>query len=184
MNTPLPGHDAPSAGFDAPLAMLAACHRKIESQCATLQRLAAHLPAHGADEQARQAAQSLLRYFDGAARHHHADEEQDLLPALLESMAGSDAVCLRELRDSLASEHRQLDAQWQRLRGPLQQVAAGQPAALDGAAVDALAGLYRTHIAREEAELLPLAERLLDDDALAQIGQAMRERRGIAPGAI
>lgn len=41
-----------------------------------------------------------MRYFDTAARHHE-DEEQDLFPALLESMAGSDAVCLRELTASL-----------------------------------------------------------------------------------
>ena len=35
------------------------------------------------------------------------------------------------------------------------------------------------HIAREESELLPMAARLLSDDALQDIGRAMRLRRGI-----
>jgi hypothetical protein len=47
-----------------------------------------------------------MRYFDVAARQHHEDEEQDLYPALLESMAGSDAICLRQVGFHRAlSEH-------------------------------------------------------------------------------
>ena len=97
----LPGQNHPSASFEVPLEMLAACHQRIVQQCDTLNRLLPHLAAHGADLQAQQAAQAVLRYFDQAAVDHHADEEQDLFPALLESMAGSDAVCLRELIDVL-----------------------------------------------------------------------------------
>jgi hypothetical protein len=58
-----------------------------------------HLAAHGADEEARAAAASVMRYFDSSANHHHDDEEHDLFPALIESMAGSDAVCLRDLTE-------------------------------------------------------------------------------------
>ena len=47
-----------------------------------------------------------MRDFDTSARHHHDDEERDLFPALIESMAGSDAVCLRELTAALTAEHR------------------------------------------------------------------------------
>ena len=60
--------------------MLAACHLRIEQQCSTLRRLVPHLLAHGADSQARQAAASVLRYFQTAAIDHHADEEEDLFP--------------------------------------------------------------------------------------------------------
>ena len=37
--------------------------------------------------------------------------------------------------------------------------------------------LYEQHIAREEAELLPMAARLLSDAELDRIGVAMRHRR-------
>jgi hemerythrin-like domain-containing protein len=37
---------------------------------------------------------------------------------------------------------------------------------------------YAAHIQREESELLPMAARLIPDDTLAGIGQAMKARRG------
>ena len=181
MSIELPGHSAPTAGFEAPLEMLSACHYRIERQCATLRRLVPHLAAQGADVEARTAAAGVLRYFDTSARQHHTDEEENLFPALIESMAGSDAVCLRTLTDSLTADHRELDARWQRVRIALEQVVAGDGAALPASDVEALVGLYEQHIEREERELLPLAARLLNDEALQRIGRAMRERRGIEP---
>lgn len=180
MSIPFPGHSAPAVGFEAPLEMLAACHRRIERQCATLRRLVAHLGMHGADEQARSAAAAVLRYFDSAAQDHHADEEQDLFPALIESMAGSDAVCLREMIDSLGAEHREIAALWRSLRSALEGVAAGTSAELAAPLVEALHSAYARHIAREDAELLPMAARLLSDSELQRIGRAMRLRRGVA----
>ncbi len=178
MSHSFPGHSAPSAGFEVPLEMLAACHLRVQSQNQTLQRLVPHLAAHGADVQAREAAIAVMRYFDTAAQHHHEDEELDLFPALLEAMAGSDAVCLRELTAALVADHRALEAGWRRLRRVLEQVAAGTAATLAADEVQAFVGLYDRHIAREEAELLPMAARLLDDATLDRIGLAMRSRRG------
>jgi hemerythrin-like domain-containing protein len=175
----LPNQAAPTASFEAPLEMLAACHARIDRQCATLRRLVTHLARHGSDDAARAAAVDLMRYFDTAARHHHADEEEDLFPALLESMAGSDAVCLREITTVLGAEHRRLEAHWQRVRAALASVAAGESARLESADAEALAELYARHIEREERELLPMAARLLGDDELARLGRAMRARRGI-----
>ncbi len=171
------GHSTPAVGFEVPLEMLAACHLRVEAQCATLRRLVAHLSARGADQQARDAASAVMRYFETSARHHHADEEADLFPALIESMAGSDAVCLRELTTSLGADHRELEHRWCRLRGALEQVASGNAAALTVDEVQAFVGLYERHIAREESELLPMAKRLLGDAALDRIGLAMRARR-------
>ena len=189
MSNAFPGHTAPAAGFDAPLAMLAQCHRRFEQQCSTLQRLATHLPQHGADAQAQQAATAVMRYFDSAARQHHEDEEQDLLPAMIEAMAGSDAVCLRGLSETLAAQHRGLETLWAAVRRELQPVGAaiadgspGRALSLDATAVKALVNGYREHIALEEAQLLPMAARLLDDAALRRMGSAMRRRRGIAEG--
>lgn len=177
--TAFPGFPNPVAGTEAPLEMLSACHGRIEDQCATLRRLLAHLAAHGADDGARIAANKVMRYFDHAANDHHADEEQDLFPALLESMAGSDPVCLREMTAGLAAEHRQLEALWGWVRADLQRISEGQSASLGADAVEELVTLYERHIEREERELLPMAATLLSDADLARIGRAMRERRGI-----
>jgi len=134
MNISIPGFSSPAASTEAPLEMLAACHIRIARQCATLRRLAAHLAEHGADEQARSAAAGVLRYFDTAAPLHHADEEQNLFPALLESMAGSDPVCLKGMTQGLSDEHRELETAWARLRPRLQAIAAAaQPGDEDSA---------------------------------------------------
>ncbi len=159
--------------------MLSACHGRIETQCATLRRLVPYLLAHGVDEEARTAATRVMRYFDTAAMDHHADEEDDLFPALIESMAGSDAICLREMIDGLKADHCALKACWRHLRGILERIAAGEQVPLLADDVEALAIRYERHTEREEKELLPMAARLLSDDELARIGRAMRERRGI-----
>ena len=175
----LPGTQGPAASTEAPLEMLAACHIRIQRQCATLQRLAEHIVAHGSDKDAQSAAGGILRYFDTAARDHHADEEEDLFPALLESMAGSDAVCIREMTEALAAEHRVLEAQWASLRPALRSIAAGNAAELPLGHVHAFAAAYDRHMRIEEDELLPMASRLLGEDDIERIGRAMRKRRGI-----
>lgn len=180
MTINFPGHSAPSGGFEVPLEMLSACHHRVERQCATLRRLVLHLAGHGADEDARTAAAAVMRYFDTSAKDHHADEETDLFPALVESMAGSDAVCIRDLIASLTLDHRALESHWQRLRAVLGQVAAGVSPPLASADVEPFISLYERHIAREEGELLTMAARLLGDEALDRVGRAMRERRGIS----
>lgn len=161
-----------------PLEMLSACHERILRQCRTLQRLAKHYAVHGSDEAAQTAAASVLRYFQTAAIDHHHDEEDDLFPALIDSMAGSDAHCLHALVEGLATEHRQLEAYWAELSPALHAIASGAPASLETSSLDAFCAAYAAHIQREEDELLPMAARLLSDEAIAHIGQAMRGRRG------
>jgi hypothetical protein len=180
MTNAFPGHCAPAAGFEVPLEMLAACHLRVEAQCDTLRRLVLHVNAHGADGQARDAASAVMRYFDTSAPHHHADEEADLFPALLESMAGSDAVCLRDLTAALSADHRELEHRWHHLRRVLEQVTHGDATALTADEVHAFVSLYERHVTREEAELLPMAKRLLGDAALDRIGLAMRARRDLS----
>jgi iron-sulfur cluster repair protein YtfE (RIC family) len=179
-----PGSGRDTVGFEAPLAMLKACHRRVEQQCATLQRLVPHLARHGNDAAAAEAAQAVLRYFTQAAPRHHADEEDDLFPVLFEVVAGSEAVALRGFVDRLEADHRSLDAQWRALRPVLQNIAQGR--SLDdpdrrlpslAASIDRFAADYAAHIAVEEGELIPMAERWLDAPALARLGEAMRARR-------
>ena len=98
---------------------------------------------------------------------------------MLEAMAGSDAVCIRELTEALEEEHRTLENRWARMRTPLQAVAQGQAATLTAQEVEAFVTGYRAHILREDTELLPMAQRLLGTQALLHMGQAMRNRRGL-----
>jgi len=177
-----PGSSSQAAGFEAPLEMLAACHGRIIERCEVLVRLRAHVATSGADEAACEAARGIMRYFDLAAVQHHADEEEDLFPALLESMAGSDAVCIRELADDLTREHRELERRWMAVRRWLARIEAGDPSAPESGEIEAFADAYTDHIAREEQHLLPMAARLLPDEELERIGRAMRLRRGVATG--
>lgn len=177
MTTSIPGFSAPAAASASPLAMLSACHHRIEAQCATLRRLVPHLLARGVDDEARAVANKLIAFFDTAAMQHHADEENDLFPALIESMAGSDAICLRQMIDGLTADHRTLEACWQQLRGVLERIAAGECVPLLADAVEVLAACHERHMEREERELLPMAARLLSDEDLARLEHAMRGRR-------
>jgi hemerythrin-like domain-containing protein len=174
-----PGFDAPAAGFEAPLEMLSACHGRVERQCQTLLRLVPHLAANGSDQAAREAAQNVMRYFDTSAKHHHADEEEDLFPMLLQAAPESEHAQLRELVDALLAQHRELELAWSQVRWKLEGVWLGMQPDLGAEEVGRLVELYRVHIAREEEELLPLAARLLEGAQLDVVGRAMRERRGI-----
>ena len=174
-----PGFDTPAAGFEAPLEMLSACHGRVERQCETLLRLAPHLAASGPDPAAREAAQNVMRYFDTSARHHHADEEEDLFPALLQCAPRDELAAVSGLIAALLAQHRALEQAWSGLRLILDEVRRGNPGTLAEDEVGRLVNLYREHIAREESELLPLAARVLDSAQLDEIGRAMRVRRGI-----
>ena len=80
------------ASSQEPLAMLYTCHRRVLRRCATLRRLESYLAGCGCDREAQVVARGLLRFFDNEVPQHYADEEEELFPALIESMAGSDAV--------------------------------------------------------------------------------------------
>ena len=85
---------------------------------------------------------------------------------------------LREMADGLLADHEALARQWQALRAVLRAVVDHQPARLEAAAVQAFAEHYRAHIALEEGELFPMAERWLSAQTLEAIGRTMRRRRG------
>jgi len=174
MSVSLLGAAAP--GFDRPLAVLEACHGRIAKQCDTLDKLLAHLPAHGADAQAQQAARAVLAYFDTAAVHHHDDEERNLFPLL--EQAGAPGAC--ELVETLTLEHDELALLWRRLRVALQQIEAGAAATLDVALTQRFIALNRSHLEFENTHVLPLARQVLGAAGIERLGRAMAARRGVA----
>jgi pyridoxamine 5'-phosphate oxidase len=166
-------------GFDQPIAVLKHCHDRIRKQLATMEKLLAHLPSHGADEQARQAAGAVLKYFDKAAHLHHDDEEQDLVPMLRATAQGEDAATLEQLVPGILQEHDEMDAMWQGLHEQLSEIASGSGAALSAADVHRFTERYTAHMEREEAFIAPMAKRLFSAEQMAQLGTAMQLRRGI-----
>jgi pyridoxamine 5'-phosphate oxidase len=170
----------PAPGFDQPIAVLKHCHDRIRKQLATLDKLCAHLPAHGADEQAQQAAAAVIKYFDMAAPLHHADEEHDLIPMLQATAEGEDAVLLAQLVPVILAEHNQMDAMWQGLHEQLTAIAGAGAAVLRAQDVRRFSDMYANHMEREEGQIAPMAKRLFDAQQMAQLGDAMQMRRGIA----
>ena len=170
--------DASSAAFGEPLQLLAELHGRLQGQCDALLRLQGQVTAAGASDTVHSAAGALRRHFDRLTGRLHQDEEQDLFPALLESMAGSDAICIRQMIDARVEEHREIEARWLAIRQWLEQVEAGFAGLPARGTVEAFVDLYRSHLMQEDGELLPMAERLLSEEALAQIGEGMRRRHG------
>ena len=167
------GKVAPS--FDQPLEVLLACHGRFEKQCATLEKLLMHLPQHGSDPEAQQAARNILNYFDNAAVHHHDDEERNLFPLL--ERAGHGEWC--DVVELLTGEHDDLAQLWRALRPPLQAVAEGESVALNVSHAERFIALNRSHIAFENERVLPLARQILSAADLLTLGQAMAARRGV-----
>lgn len=166
---------AAAPGFDRPLEVLEACHGRIARQCDTLDKLLAHLPAHGADEQAQQAARAVLAYFDTAAVHHHDDEERNLFPLL--ERAGAPGAC--DLVETLTLEHDEQALLWRRLRVELQQIESGAAATLDTALTRRFVEMNRAHLGFENTHVLPLAREVLGAAEIERLGRAMAARRGV-----
>lgn len=163
--------------LDEPLEILEACHGRIEAQLKTLERLRDHLPVHGADQQAQQAARGILRYFDTAAQHHHEDEEVDLFPLLALRAEGPDRDLVSNLVDGLLADHGRMFSALSAVREQLLPIAEGRASALDALAVQRLTSCYRDHIEKENSELLAISRRLLSHQDIVVLSEAMTARR-------
>jgi pyridoxamine 5'-phosphate oxidase len=166
-------------GFDQPIAVLKHCHDRIRKQLATLQRLTEHLPKFGANVDATQAANAVMKYFNHAAEKHHEDEEEDLLPMLKATAQGEDAELLQKLTPELLQQHRQMESAWHILNQQLQQIAAGTSADLSTQDVQYFTEMYAAHMKVEESHIAPMAKRIFSDAQMAHLGDAMRARRNI-----
>jgi hemerythrin-like domain-containing protein len=173
-------HPAPQAGFEAPFEMLQACHERVQRSLALMARLQQHLQDVGCDDNARQAARDVLRYFDVAAPLHHQDEELHVFPPLL---LGADTA-MRSLVRQLMQDHRDIEASWLDARAVLQAVAQQGLATLADAQTQSLnrfAVLYGQHIVHEEGLAYPAAQAVLSATELHTMARDMMERRGVQP---
>lgn len=110
------------------------------------------------------ALEAALRDFDRWWLHHVRTQERALFPALIEAMAGSDAVCLHEMAERARLEHGAIAA----LRRRLEPFGEDSPSL-----AAALIGECRRHLAHEAAELVPMSERLLDASEVEVLARAL-----------
>lgn len=171
----------PSAGFDHPIEILDGCHERIRRQCVTIERIAAHLRAHGADADAVEAAGAVIRYFETAGAAHHRDEEDDLFPAMHRFAPSAELPAIDALIARLKADHEKLDALWSDMRARLQAVQGGDATRLDTPSATGFHAAYEQHIVLEESEVLPVARRILGPGVIEAIGTRMARRRGVTP---
>jgi hemerythrin-like domain-containing protein len=171
---------SPSADFDHPIDILDGCHERIVRNCGVVERIAAHVAEKGPDAEARTAAVGVMRYFDTAGANHHRDEEDDLFPALQHHVPSEELNAVFALLFRLRSDHKELEAAWADMRARLSMIVLGRDGGLTPGIARQFREAYERHIALEEAELLPLARRVLAPDIIAALGGRMARRRGVA----
>ncbi len=169
MTTPATDPNTPLTGFSH-------CHLGIVSHLDALGELPALLaPA----ARARKVAADTVAFFRAAVYEHHAEEERELFPAVLQSAhTGEEHDRVRQLAERLTREHRDIETLWARLEPSLKKFAKGQPADVDGVAVAHLVRLYKAHAKFEEDEFLPLSEAILgrNSNHMAALGLSLHLR--------
>jgi hemerythrin-like domain-containing protein len=172
------------AGWEDPIGLLSDCHRRIERFLGVLRLVARHDASFPLHEEARQATEAALHYFNTSGILHTTDEENSLFPRLRQALRRSQESesALRLLEDEHRSAEKlhetagKLAAKW--ITAPLNKEEAKELRA----SLEALTQLYSEHIRYEDTVLFPAARRLLDAEEIGAIGAELKIRR--APAAI
>lgn len=160
----------------SPIDGFSQCHAGILSGL----RVLAGLPEMVAvAERARRVAAETLSIFDRAVLDHHADEEVELFPAVLKSVApGDEQERVQVMVERLVAEHREIETLWKKLKPSLRAAAVGKPSELSARDVADLVRLYAAHATFEEGKFLPLAQEILgrDGNHMAALGLSLHLR--------
>jgi iron-sulfur cluster repair protein YtfE (RIC family) len=156
--------------------MLLACHERIRSFTGLAQRLAGAVEP--SDDEVRELAARIRRYFVEALPLHVRDEEELIVPRLAGTSAELDAALA-----VMASEHATHNAACDRLIaicGLLQRWPEQLPEVAPGLAAVAgeLATAFAQHLAAEESVIFPAVARLPAGERAA-IAAAIQARRGL-----
>ncbi|HEY3820555.1 MAG TPA: hemerythrin domain-containing protein [Polyangiaceae bacterium] len=143
-----------------PVLRLGNTHRRMEEELRALETAAASGDRQGIDLG--------LDFFASAAKRHHEDEEASLFPRLRGDPT------LVPLLDALTAEHREHEEARRHLEGLVRD---GADAVAIAASAARFAAMLRAHIEREDRELLPAAEGVLDPETREAVAAEMRERR-------
>lgn len=157
--------------------LLVECHGRIRQFTGIADRLA---KAQGvAEQEIRDAALGLVRYFTIALPLHSEDEERSLRPKLLEADL---PVEVRKSLEEMVEEHipihetiDELVVSWRTLIEAPGELEPLRPLLLEGA--DELSSLFVDHLAKEEAIIFPAARSYLRPEVIAALFEEMRGRR-------
>lgn len=167
--------EAPSP-TDTPVGSFSNCHVGILKRLQALDELPALLePA----ARARSIAEQSLEFFREAIFEHHLEEERELFPAVMASaQPGEELAHVKAMAQRLTNEHRAIESLWKQLEKDLKQVAKGHSTRLDVGELHRLVSEYQGHAHFEEAEFLPLAEKILgrNSNHMAALGLSLHMR--------
>ena len=156
--------------------MLGRSHRRLDERLIELRRAVEAIVRERATADDLEVVDSVLDYLERSALRHELDEEESLFPRL---RGHRDLIPLLHDLHIEHEEHRRLVANLRSLRNGW---APSGPDASAGAAmviaVTDLSRAYRSHIQREDRELLPAARVLLAPADVAALSGEMDARRG------
>lgn len=122
------------------------------------ERLLEQLGDGGLDEAASGSARTILAFFNGPGRDHHAQEERQVFPGLLNS---GDAELVHHVK-RLQQDHGWIEEDWRELAPQIEAISAGYnwyDLPMLRAALPVFTALYQEHIALEESLIYPAARR-------------------------
>lgn len=169
--------------YTNPLGMLGDCHRRIERFLNVLLTVSKEARGGALSEEYRNALATALRYFREGAPRHTRDEEDSLFPRLRKSLTTEARQAMSQM-DDLHQDHSVADAKHLAVDALGNRWLANGHLPPDDAqamteALEFLRALYQRHIALEDAEIFPLAGRLLPPDEISAIAREMAARRGL-----
>lgn len=166
-----------------PLGLLSDCHRRIEDFLNRLISVTRQGGGGALSAEQRTVLEGALRYFREAAPKHRMDEEESLFPRISALQRPEAKPALARLA-ALEQDHAAAEAAHEEVerlgglwlaKGGLTPDEAGRLGELLGR----LSALYQKHIQIEEADIFPLAGKILDPAAIKAIGEEMAARRGL-----
>lgn len=169
--------------FTDPIGMLSDCHRRIERFLGVLLAIATGQQGGPLSGEQKAALDAALSYFRNAAPKHTADEEESLFPRLRRIESPEMRSTLERI-DALERDHQRADERHQEVerlgrewlrRGRLP----GEDAKRLATLLTELSQLYEEHIALEDREIFPSANRLLSPEDRTAVGAEMADRRGV-----
>jgi hemerythrin-like domain-containing protein len=169
--------------YTNPLGMLSDCHRRIEGFLNLLVVVTDQMAGAKLGAEERQALETALRYFREAAPKHTRDEEESLFPRL-RALQNPVAQAAFSTLDNLHEDHEIADLAHQEVEALCQQWLTDEALGKEDCdrlrdLLERLKRIYESHIAVEDTQVFPLAEKLLEASAIQAIAAEMAARRGI-----
>ena len=144
------------------LALFTGCHARIREKVDRMRQIPA-MVARGAQNEAAETAQDVVRFFENTVLSHHRDEERVLWPML--SKFAPDAQeyeTVQAIAARLKREHEEMESLWARIEPGLRGLTRGKTVSLVEAELAELSNRYDAHADYEDAVVVPMARFLLD----------------------